>query len=143
MNKRIVLSDEQLFDAIYQTLFFFLSFIPLFLFEDLVENEILNKAIYYILILVVISAIKISKRVSIHNGFVVKDLHTLFLGSIKKMAHFPISEIGDIVLNQNEELYFEITAKRKNGTDFIFKTLPNKNPALKELELIKSHLRIQ
>ena len=141
MNKRVVIYDHQMFDAIYQTLFFFASFVPLFSFDNLFENNILNKAVYYLIIFATIALIKISKRVSIHNGFVEKDIQVLFLGSIKKIERFPISEIEDIYINQNEDLYFEVTAKRKQGPDFIFRALPNKNPALEELEVIKAHFK--
>ncbi len=130
-----------MFDAIYQVLFFLLSLIPLFSFENIFENDLLNKLLHYLLIAVVISVIKISKRISIHNGVVEKDIHMLFLGSIKTIQRFPISEIEEIYLNQNEERYFEISTKRKHGPDFIFSTLPNKNPALKQLEVIKAHFK--
>ena len=141
MSKRVIIYDYEVFDAIVQILFVFASFAPLFWFDDQFENDILNKVAYYLIIFVTIAIIKTSKRISIHNGFVEKDIHVLFLGSIKKIERFPISEIEDIYITQNDERYFEITAKRKQGSNFIFRTLPNRNPAQEALEVIKAHFK--
>lgn len=142
MNDRITIYEYQILDVIYQFLLFFLSLVPVFSTKELFESEFLNNIIYYIIIVFFLGLIKLSNRTSIHNGFLIKEIHSIFFGTLKTVEKFRVSEVEDIFLNQNDELYFEITAKMKKGKQFIFKKLPNKNPALTELELIKGYFRI-
>lgn len=142
MNDRITIYNYQILDIIYQVLLLLFSFIPIFSTLELFESNLLNKIIYYIVIVFILGLIKLSNRTSIYNGFVIKEIYSNFFGTLKTIKKFHVSDIEDIFLNQNDELYFEITAKMKNNEMFIFKKLPNKNPALKELELIKGYFRI-
>lgn len=142
MNDRITIYNYLIFDAIYQVLLVLFSFVPIFYKVVLFESELLNRIIYYIFIVFILGLIKLSNRTSIYNGFVIKEIYSNFFGTLKTIKKFRVSEIEEIFLNQNDELYFEITAKMKNNEKFIFNKLPNKNPALKELELIKGYFRI-
>jgi hypothetical protein len=81
-----------------------------------------------------------SRKVSIVNEEIVMGIH-IFVFVFKK-ERFPLSEIDDVILNQTDDLYYEIVAKSKKHSDFIIAKFPNKNPALKQLELIKSQIEI-
>ncbi|WP_243471862.1 hypothetical protein [Winogradskyella sp. MH6] len=142
MNDRITIYDYQILDIIYQVLLLLFSLAPIFSTVELFESELLNKIISYIFIVFILGLIKLSNRTSIYNGFVIKEIYSNFFGTLKTIKKFRVSEIEEIFLNQNDELYFEITAKMKNNEKFILNKLPNKNPALKELELIKGYFRI-
>lgn len=142
MNDRITIYNYLIFDAIYQVLLVLFSFVPIFYKVELFESELLNRIIYYIFIVFIFGLIKLSNRTSIYNGLVIEEIYSNFFGTLKTIKKFRVSEIEDIFLNQNDELYFEITAKMRNNEKFIFKKLPNKKPALKELELIKGYFRI-
>lgn len=142
MNDRITIYNYQILDIIYQVLLLLFSFIPIFSTLELFESNLLNKIIYYIVIVFILGVIKLSNRTSIYKGFLIKEIYSIFFGTLKTIKKFHVSDIEDIFLNQNDELYFEITAKMKNNEMFIFKKLPNKIPALKELELIKGYFRI-
>ena len=130
-----------MFEAIYQILFLALSFFPIFSIDNLFETEIANKILSFLLIIIVFSILKLSKRISIINGYIIKDIYSPFFRTLRELDKFRISDIEDLFLNQNEDLYFEITAKIKNRQPFVFKKIPNKNPAQKELELIKAYFK--
>ncbi|MFD2727561.1 hypothetical protein [Hyunsoonleella rubra] len=142
MSKKVVLHEEEILDSISQVLLFFCSFLPSFVLNNLVENQTISDIISYLFIFGVISIMKISRRVSISNNLLVKDIYTLFLGRLRKVESFPISEIEKIELAQNNDLYFEIVAKKKDGKISFIKKMPNKNPAMVELERIKSYINI-
>ena len=139
-SERITLNSHELLDSISQVILLFLC-VPLFIISDnFIEKENIPDWIGSLPIILFLSLLKVSKETSIHNGLIKKEFHLFFY--IYTIEKFPIKEIDEIVLEQNDELYFEIIIKRKNKKKFIVKAIPNKNPALKELELVKSYINI-
>jgi len=61
---------------------------------------------------------------------------------ILKKKKILISQINEVTITQDLENYFVISAILKNSRSFEIKKVPNKNPALKELDLIKAHLSL-
>ncbi|MGY0406678.1 hypothetical protein, partial [Pseudoalteromonas sp. SYSU M81241] len=53
-----------------------------------------------------------------------------------------IAEIKDVIITQDLENYYVISAIHYNNTSFEIKKIPNKNPALKELDLIRTYLNL-
>ena len=107
------------------------------------QSAIFNFIIQFISIAFFIFIVTLSYRTYIRNGYIIKEIHIIYIGNIKRIFSLPISEIENVYLKQNSELYFEIVAIRNNGDEFILKKIPNKNPANAELELIRNYLSLE
>ncbi len=122
-----------------------LSYVILSSFIDIpfAQNAIFNFIFKFISIAFFIFIVTLSHTTYIRNGYVIKGIHIIYIGNIKRIFSLPISEIENVYLKQNSELYFEIVAIRNNGDEFVLKKLPNKNPANAELELIRNYLSFE
>lgn len=140
--KRIVLNDEELLDSIWQVVLLICFAFFSYIIGEIFSNKIYNEIIFYFFIALLFSIMKLSRIVSIKKDVVKKGIYIGFIGLIYTIESFRVSEIKEVVLKQNNEDYFEIVAIKRDNSEFIIKKQPNKNPALKELELIKTHLNI-
>lgn len=107
------------------------------------QSGIFNFIIQFISIAFFIFIATLSCRTYIRNGYIIKEIHIIYIGNIKRISSLPISEIENVFLKQNSELYFEIVAIINNGDEVVLKKLPNKNPANSELEKIRDYLSLE
>lgn len=135
------MASTEIMDSITQIIILFGVGVPMsFIIDEIFENEIFNKIAYYSFIFIFFSFIYMSRQVYIKDKIIFNGIN--FFGLLFKSSSFLISEIDEIYLNQNDEDYFEIKIKIKDNSEFVIKKLPNKNPALAELELIKEHIKL-
>ena len=141
MNDKLIISSNNVFSSMTQVVLI-LSYIILSSFIDIpfAQNAIFNFIFKFIQIAFFFFIISLSHTTYIRNGYIIKGIHIIYIGNLKRIFSLPISEIENVYLKQNGELYFEIVAKRTNGDEFVLKKLPNKNPANAEQELIRNYL---
>ncbi|MFT5849142.1 hypothetical protein [Psychroserpens sp.] len=138
--KDFTLSKERFLSAITFTIILVLIVSILVAADFAIEYSEYKSIINYLSLFLLVTLITMSRKVSIVNEEIVMGIH-IFVFVFKK-ERFPLSEIDDVILNQTDDLYYEIVAKSKKHSDFIIAKFPNKNPALKQLELIKSQIEI-
>ena len=103
--------------------------------EKLLPAIIIVTASYLIL-----SILNTLQVVAIHNNQIVKGLYCAPFGFLKIKDRINISDIKDITLTQQETLFYDIIAESKDSDDLLIKSIANKIPAEKELNLIKTEI---
>ncbi|MFT7051213.1 MAG: hypothetical protein ACJAZK_001816 [Psychroserpens sp.] len=139
--KDVTLSKERFLNAITFSILLVLIVFVLVVADHAVAYPVYKSIVNYMSFFSLVTLITMSRRVSIVNGEIVKGIHVFVF--VFKKERFPLAEIDDVMLNQNDDLYYEIVAKSKKHSDFIISKFPNKNPARKQLELIKRQIEIE
>lgn len=103
--------------------------------EKLLPAIIIVTASYLIL-----SILNTLQVVAIHNNQIVKGLYCAPFGFLKIKDRINISDIKGITLTQQETLFYDIIAESKDSDDLLIKSIANKIPAEKELNLIKTEI---
>ncbi|MDC9723998.1 MAG: hypothetical protein PSN34_14675 [Urechidicola sp.] len=140
-KKNLLYSEELVHPVFYVVpiLFGNYALYDLFIFEDnSVLSGLVSLVISYLFYQILIS----SRSVNLKDEIITKGIYIFPLGYIKKHYQIPISDIDDIIIKQNEKLYYQILIQSKDDTTYLLKSIPNKNPALKEMERIKKILNL-
>ena len=103
-------------------------------------DKLLPAIIIVIASYLILSILNTLQVVVIHNNQIVKGLYCAPFGFLKIKEKINISDIKDITLTQQETLFYDITAESKDSDDLLIKSIANKIPAEKELNLIKTEI---
>ena len=141
MKKNVILAEEEVFNVNIQMMIFLTCLvIGAFLSQSKSEYNILsNDMVSSVLFVSIYTFLRSSRKVILKNKTIIAGVE--YLGFLFKKESFPISDIKEIVLNKNEELYFELAINRNNNKRLIVKKMPNKNPAAAQLKLIEDHIK--
>ena len=138
--KENLLHSEELVHPIFYVIPILLgnyALFDLFVFEDnSAISGLTSLIISYLFYQILVS----TRSVDLKDEIITKGVYIFPFGYIKKYYQIPISDIDDLIIKQNEKLYYQILIKLKNNSTYVLKSIPNKNPALKEMERIKKLL---
>ncbi|MDH7912682.1 hypothetical protein [Winogradskyella sp. SYSU M77433] len=139
-NEAIILKEEKILDFIWFFILLIVFGIISIPFEGLFEKEVHNKAFDFIMAFLFFSILYMTRITFIEGGYIVKGIKlSSFILNKQKIL---IAEIKDVIITQDLENYYVISAIHYNNTSFEIKKIPNKNPALKELDLIRTYLNL-
>lgn len=139
-NEAIILKEERILDFIWFFILLMVFGIISIPFEGLFEKEVHNKAFDLIIAFLFFSILHMTRISFIKDGYLVKGVKLSSLIFNKKKIL--VADIKKVEINQDLENYFVISAIHYNNTSFEIKKIPNKNPALKELDLIRTYLNL-
>ncbi len=115
-----------------------------FTISDFTEGFDLSKLIKAVItgyiIYLLVSIIHISKMVALKNGEIVKGIFYPPFGFVKIHRQRRIAEVKDLQIHQNEERAYEIIAQFNVGNPILIGAVPNRIPAEKKLEKIKTKI---
>ena len=103
-------------------------------------DKLLPAIIIVIASYLILSILNTLQVVVIHNNQIVKGLYCAPFGFLKIKEKINVSDIKDITLTQQETLFYDIIAESKDSDDLLIKSIANKIPAEKELNLIKTEI---
>lgn len=139
-NEAIILKEERILDFIWFFILLMAFGIISIPFEGLFEKEAHNKAFDFIIAFLFFSILYMTRISFIKDGYLVKGVKLSSL--IFNKEKILVTDIKKVEINQDLENYFVISAIHYNNTSFEIKKIPNKNPALKELDLIRTYLNL-
>lgn len=95
-----------------------------------------------LLFFIVLNLFHLTHSVKLKGDEIISGTHIFPFGFIKIKKRIKLNDIKELIVYQNEKKYREIRAITSN--DFlIIKTIANRIPAEKELEVIKSKIKSQ
>ncbi len=141
-NTTMTLNKIELVHPIFQMIFIGFSVSNIYEFKLFDSNffELLHLISLLIFTYIIYQILNISKRVELRKNELTEGFYINPIGFIKVNNQISINEIIEININQNSKKYFDIFAKAKNGKIVIIKTIANKFPAKRELEIIKNEI---
>ena len=111
----------------------------IFIFED---NSFVSGILSFVIGYLLYQVLKSSRSVNLKDDVITKGIYIFPFGYIKKEFQIPISNIDNLIIKQNEKLYYQILIQANDNSSYVLKSIPNKNPALKEMDRVKKVLNL-